>query len=79
MHIDNHDKFNKSAPSLSDDAMKQTPIRGLKDRLREAESSAEIDELLAEGDGYEFTDAVTRRKWKREATRRRAELKEEQC
>jgi hypothetical protein len=56
--------------------MKQTTIKGLKDRLSEAESDAEIDALLAEGEGYESADLVTRRKWKITAKRRREQLKD---
>lgn len=56
--------------------MKQTKIRGLKDRLREAETVSEVNELLTEGDGYTYTDPVTRGKWQRAAKQRKAELKE---
>lgn len=58
--------------------MKTTKIRGLKDRLREAESVSEVDELMTEGDGYRYADPVTRLKWTREAKKRKAELKGEE-
>lgn len=55
---------------------KLTTIRGLKDRLREAETAAEIDALLTEGDGYTYADKATRGKWQRAAKQRKSELKE---
>jgi len=50
-------------------------ITGLRQRLLVAKTEAEIVNLLEEGLKFESASGVTRRRWKRAATRRTASLK----
>lgn len=48
--------------------------KGLVDRLRMAKNRKQVDELLAEGEKYQYASGKTRRRWKAVAERRLKEL-----
>jgi hypothetical protein len=52
--------------------------KSLRDRILEANSEKQVDELLAEGAAYQFASPTTRRKWEKAARRRKRELNEQQ-
>lgn len=55
--------------------MKKTPdLRGLRERIRDAENIAEISSLKAVSTGYDLASKKTRRRWATTAARRIAQL-----
>jgi len=47
----------------------------LRERILQADSEQQIDELMQEGASYQFAHAATRRRWARAAINKRRQLK----
>ncbi len=53
------------------------PKQSLRDRILAANSDESVDELLAEGQAYQFAQQQTRRRWAKAAMWRKRQLKHE--